>query len=320
MGDETVTKASRDLDLRKLEIFYWVAELHSFSLAAEHFSLRQPTVTAHIRSLEEQLGSRLFTRFGGKFDLTPAGWLLYEQAGAVLKLKNQTLAALDRIQGKVEGELRVGGSNVPGEYILPGMLGSFVARFPDVRPVLRIGDSAAIVAAILDGAVELGFTGFRTHERWLSYRKTWQDEMVVAVPANHPWAGLKQLPLQDLGKHPFISREGGSGTLRSFQQFVVKGGHDPARLLEVRMELGSTAAVKEALMEGLGFSILSRAAIRREVQHGLIKELRIKGLDLIRPFYRVTHRERPLAPVPRAFVQFLGRLPQPHLWQGVHYS
>lgn len=315
-----MTKASRDLDLRKLEIFYWVAELHSFSLAAEHFSLRQPTVTAHIRTLEQQLGSRLFTRFGGKFDLTPAGWLLYEQAGAVLKLKNQTLAVLERIQGKVEGQLRVGGSNVPGEYILPGMLGSFVARFPDVRPVLRIGDSATIVGAILDGAVELGFTGFRTHERRLSYHKTWQDEMVVAVATNHPWAGLKQLALQDLGKHPFIAREAGSGTLRSFQQFVVKGGHDPERLLKVGMELGSTAAVKEALMEGLGFSILSRAAIRREVQHGLIREVRIQGLDLVRPFYRVTHRDRPLAPVPRAFVQFLGRAPQPHLWQGIHYS
>ena len=315
-----MTKASRDLDLRKLEIFYWVAELHSFSLAAEHFSLRQPTVTAHVRTLEQQLGFKLFTRFGGKFDLTPSGWILYEQAAAVLKLKNQTLAALDRIQGKVEGELRVGGSNVPGEYILPGMLGSFVARFPDVRPALRIGDSAAIVSAILEGALELGFTGFRTHDARLSYRKTWQDEMVVAVPANHPWAGLKHVPLQDLGKHPFISREAGSGTLRSFQQFVVKRGHDPERLLKVGMELGSTAAVKEALMEGLGFSILSRAAIRREVQHGLIEELRIEGLDLIRPFYRVTHRDRPLAPVPRAFVQFLSRAPQARLWQGTRYS
>ena len=316
----TMSKVKRDLDLRKLEVFYWVAELHSFSLAAEHFGLRQPTVTAHIRTLEQQLGSKLFARFGGRFDLTPSGRLLYEQAGAVLKLKNQTLAALDRIQGKVEGELRVGGSNVPGEYILPGMLGGFVARFPDVRPVLRIGDSAAIVAAILDGTVELGFTGFRTHERRLSYRKTWRDEMVVAVPSNHPWAGLKQLLLQDLGKHPFISREAGSGTLRSFQQFVVKGGRDPARLLKVGMELGSNAAVKEAIMEGLGFSILSRAAIRREVQQGLITELRIKGLDLIRPFYRVTHRDRPLTPVSRSFLQFLSRAPQPHPWQRAHDS
>lgn len=315
-----MSKVKRDLDLRKLEIFYWVAELHSFSLAAEHFAIRQPTVTAHIRSLEQQLGSRLFARYGGKFDLTPSGRLLYEQAGAVLKLKNQTLAALDRIQGKVEGELRVGGSNVPGEYILPGMLGGFVARFPEVRPVLRIGDSAAVVAALLDGVVELGFTGFRAHHRWLSYRKTWQDEMVVAVPANHPWAGLKQLPLQDLGKHPFIARESGSGTLRSFQQLVVRGGHDPDRLLKVGMELGSNAAVKEALMEGHGFSILSRAAIRREVRHGLIRELRIEGLDLIRPFYRVTHRDRPLAPVSRAFLQFLSRAPEPHLWQANNHS
>lgn len=315
-----MTKVSRDLDLRKLEIFYWVAELHSFSHAAEHFSLRQPTVTAHVKSLEEQLGSRLFRRFGGKFELTDAGRLLFEKAGAVLQLKNQTLAALDRIQGKVEGELRVGGSNVPGEYILPGLLGSFVGRFPDVRPMLRIGDSAMIVSAVLDGTLELGFTGFRTHDARLSYHKRWQDEMVVAVPANHPWAGLKQVPLRDLGKHPFIAREAGSGTLRSFLQFMVKHGQDPAKLLKVGMELGSTAAVKEALMEGLGFSILSRAAIRREVQYGLIKEVRVQGLDLTRPFYQVTHRDRPLAPVPRAFTQFLSRAPRAHLWQDTYNS
>ncbi|MDE0028743.1 MAG: selenium metabolism-associated LysR family transcriptional regulator [Deltaproteobacteria bacterium] len=315
-----MAKTSRDLDLRKLEVFYWVAELRSFSLAAEHFSLRQPTVTAHVQSLEQQLGCKLFRRSGGRFDLTSTGWMLYEQAGAVLKLKNQALAALDRIQGKVEGELRLGGSNVPGEYILPGVLGSFVARFPDVRPVLRIGDSAAIVAAILDGTLELGFTGFRTRDERLRYRKTWQDEMIVAVPANHRWAGLKQVALQDLGKEPFISREGGSGTLRSFLQLVVRRGEEPERFLKVGMELGSTAAVKEALMEGFGFSVLSRAAIRREVQQGLIKEVRVKGLDLVRPFYQVTHRERPLAPVPRAFVQFLNRAPRTRLWEPVAHS
>lgn len=319
-GGCTMSKASRDLDLRKLEIFYWVAELRSFSLAAEHFSLRQPTVTAHVQSLEHQLDCKLFRRSGGRFDLTSTGWMLYEQAGAVLKLKHRALAALDRIQGKVEGELRIGGSNVPGEYILPGVLGSFVAQFPDVRPVLRIGDSAAIVSAILDGTLELGFTGFRTRDERLRYRKTWQDEMIVAVPANHRWAGLKQVALQDLGKERFIAREGGSGTLRSFLQSVAKRGHDPERLLNVGMELGSTAAVKEALMEGFGFSVLSRAAIRREVQQGLIKEVRVKGVDLVRPFYQVTYRERPLAPVSRAFVQFLNRAPRSRLWEPVSHS
>ena len=308
-------KGSRDLDLRKLEIFYWVAELRSFSHAAKHFSLRQPTVTAHVRTLEQQLGTSLFRRFGGRFDLTPAGRLLYEQAGAVLNLKTQALAALDRIQRNVEGELRVGGSNVPGEYILPGVLGNFVARFPDVRPVLRIGDSAAVVGALLEGTLELGFTGFRIPDGRLSYRKTWHDEMVVAVPANHPWARFKSISLQDLEKYPFISRESGSGTLRSFLRFLAKGGMDPKRLLRIGMELGSTAAVKGALMEGFGYSVLSRAAIRREVGYGVIRELRIKDLDLVRPFYQVTYKSRPLAPAARAFIQFLRQAPRLNLWQ-----
>jgi DNA-binding transcriptional LysR family regulator len=300
-----MVRAKEDLDLRKLEVFYWVAELRSFSRAAEHLSLRQPTVSAHIRELEQTLGSKILNRVGGEVTPTALGQVLLERAKSLLAFKRETLAALDYFQGRVKGELLIGGSNIPGEYILPGKLGAFIKKYPEAKPVLRIGDSAEIVEAVLDGEVELGFVGFRGEDRRLSFQRLWKDEMVLAVPRGHPWTRLKAIELKDLRKEGFISREGGSGTLRSFRNLLSRKGQEPERVLNVVMELGSTEAIKEALIAGLGVSILSKSSIRREIQDGLLKEVPIRGLKLERDFYEVFDRHRTLSPVSQAFIHFL---------------
>lgn len=294
-----------DLDLYKLELFYWVAELKSFSRAAQRLSLRQPTVSAHVRELEEVLGVRVLNRVGGEVTPTALGQVLLERAKGLLALKKETLAALDHFQGKITGELLIGGSNIPGEYILPAKLGGFLKKYPEVKPILRIGDSAGIVQAVLDGDVELGFVGFKGEDERLSFQKIWKDEMVLAIPKNHPWARLKTVDLKNLAEQGFISREGGSGTLRSFRNLLSRKVQEPEKLLNVIMELGSTEAVKEALIAGLGVSILSRTSIRRELRDGLLKEVPIRGLKLERDFYQLFHRHRTLSPVSQAFVSFL---------------
>lgn len=300
-----MAKVKEDLDFRKLEILYWVAELRSFSLAAGHLSLRQPTVSAHIRELEEKLGAKLLNRVGGEVTPTALGQVLLGRAKALLALKRETIAAVDHFQGKLSGELLIGGSNIPGEYILPRKLGAFLRKHPEVKPVLRIGDSAGIVEAVLDGGVELGFVGFKGGDGRLSFQKIWKDEMVLAVPKGHPWARLKAVSLSDLKREGFISREGGSGTLRSFRSLLSRKGQKLEELLHVIMELGSTEAIKEALIAGLGVSILSRTSIQREIGDGLLKEIPIRGLKLERDFYQVFHRDRPLSPVSQSFIHFL---------------
>ncbi len=300
-----MAKVKIDLDFRKLEVFYWVAELKSFSRAAEHLSLRQPTVSAHIHELEEKLGSKILNRVGGNVSPTALGRILFQQAKALLSLKRETLAAVESFQGRVKGDLLVGGSNIPGEYILPGKLGSFIQKYPEVKPILRIGDSAEIVEDVLDGKVEVGFVGFRGENRSLSFHRIWKDEMVLAVPKGHPMSRLKAVSLKDLRGEKFISREGGSGTLRSFRDLLNLRGVDPDKLLNVSMELGSTEAIKEALIAGLGVSILSKSSILREIRDGILKQIPIRGLKLERDFYQVIHRQRSLSPVSQAFIQFL---------------
>jgi LysR family transcriptional regulator, low CO2-responsive transcriptional regulator len=294
-----------DLDLYKLEIFYWVAELKSFSQAANLLSLRQPTVSAHVRELEEAVGGKLFYRTPGKVSLTPLGQMLADRAKTLLAFKRETVAAVEQFQGTLTGELWVGGSNIPGEYLLPQKLGGFVMKYPAVKPILRIRDSAGVVEDLLDGKVELGFVGFKNDDTRLTFAKIWKDEMVLVVPKNHPWSRRKSIQLDELRTEKFIARESGSGTLDSVMEILSDSRNPPEELLNVSMELGSTEAIKEALIAGFGVSILSRISIRHELAEGTIVEVPIKDMTMERDFYEVFHSRRPLHPIAQAFRVFL---------------
>lgn len=299
-------KIKADLDLHKLEIFYWVAELKSFSQAAELLSLRQPTVSAHVQELEKAVDGKLLYRIPGKVSLTPLGLMVAARAKDLIAFKRETVAAVEQFHGTLSGELWVGGSNIPGEYLLPLKLGAFTKKYPAVKPILRISDSAGIIEDVLDGKVELGIVGFKGNDARLSFEKIWDDEMVLAVPKDHPWCQRKFVEVADLRNEKFISREHGSGTLDSFRQLLAKGRRSPPDdLLNISMELGSTEAVKEALMAGFGISILSRISIRHELAEGSIVEVPIRGLSMARDFYQVFHRRRPLHPIAKAFREFL---------------
>ena len=300
-----MAKLKGDLDLHKLEVFYWVAELKSFSEAAERLALRQPTVSAHIQELEKTLAGKLFYRIPGKVSLTPLGFLLVQKARDLLSFKRETIAALEQFHGTLSGELWIGGSNIPGEYLLPKKLGQFTKKYPRVKPILRIGDSAGTVEEVLDGKVEIAFVGFKNADRRLSFEKIWQDEMVLTLPKNHPWNGRKFVQLGDLSSENFISREQGSGTLDSFRHLIARKRRSTEKLLKVTMELGSTAAIKEALISGYGVSIMSRTSIRRELADGLLIAVPIRGLKMERDFYEVYYKQRPLSPVAQAFRNFL---------------
>ena len=211
---------------------------------------------------------------------------------------------MEQFHGTLSGELWVGGSSIPGEYLLPQKLGEFTKKYPKVKPILRIGDSAGIIADLLDGKVEIGFVGFKGDDARLTFEKIWDDEMVVAVPKGHPWSRRKAIEVADLRNEKFISREHGSGTLDSIRQLLAKR-KPPDELLNITMELGSTEAVKEALMAGYGFSILSRISIQHELDDGNIVEVPIRGLKMERGFYQVFHSRRPLHPIAQAFRVFL---------------
>lgn len=296
------------MDLRRLEIFAKVAELGSFSRAAETLFLTQPTVSEHVRALEDELGVQLLDRLGRGATPTPAGQLLLAYARRMLTLSREAHQALERFQGRMSGELVVGGSTIPGEYVLPALVGQFKAKYPDISISLLIGSTRQVSDWLDEGRVEVGVVGARPAARTLAARELMADELVVVVAATHPWARRGTITLADLQTEPMVVRERGSGSRDAVEHALHEAGIAPATLRVVG-EMGSTQAVKQAVRAGVGIALISRRAVEDECRAGLLVCVKVKDLRVARGFYLVTHRDRTRSPLAQAFVEFLESQP-----------
>lgn len=292
------------MDIRQLEVLAHVLETRSFSRAAEALRLTQSTVSEHIRLLEEEIGTRLFDRLGRETVPTRAGELLYGYARRILDLRTEARQALEQFLGRVSGVLKVGASTIPGEYVLPPLIGRYREKYPQVTIALQIGDSRGIAEAVLAGQVELGVVGAKPDQRAVDAIEFMPDELVVVVPPGHPWAGRRQVTLDDLKPEPLIVREAGSGSREALETALNEVGPGLAGM-RVIAELGSTSAVKQAVKAGVGISIISKRAVEEECQHGLLACVKIKDLRVTRQFYIVTHAVRSRSPLCQTFLDFL---------------
>jgi DNA-binding transcriptional LysR family regulator len=292
------------VDLRQLEIFIKVAEFGSFSKAAEALYLTQPTVSEHIRTLEDEVGVRLLDRLGRGAAVTRAGQLLLSYAQRILALSREARQALDGFQGRMSGELLIGASTIPGEYILPAMIGRFKEKYPDISITLLIGDSQAAVDWVAEGRAELGVVGARLSHRGVEYKELIPDEVVVVVPGAHPWHGRKQIMLEELRSEHLLLRERGSGTRAALEAALAEAGLDLGTFRVVG-EMGSTQAIKQAVKAAVGVSLVSKRAVEEECKSGLLWCLRVKDLKVMRSFHLATHKERSRSPLAEAFRVFL---------------
>jgi DNA-binding transcriptional LysR family regulator len=294
-----------DFSFRELEIFSRVVELESFSGAAEAVFLVQASVSERIASLEKKVGVRLLDRLGRKVVPTAAGELLYKHAILFLEMKETAQFEMERFLGLEQGEISLGGSTIPGEYILPDLIGKFNQQHPQLAVRLSIADSSEIKNRVLAGELELGVIGTKSQHPNLLCRQLWQDELVLAVPIRHRWARRKTVSLQELWGAPFILREEGSGTLKILDAYLRKSGKGGADTLNISARFGSSTAVKEGIKAGLGLSILSARAIETEVKAGLLKALKIRGLSMSRAFFLIRNKQRIASPSCQAMLNFL---------------
>lgn len=304
-----------DFDLRQLEIFRQVVDLKSFSKAAKAVFLSQASVSERIATLETHVGTRLLDRLGRQVIPTKAGELLYKHATLLLEMKRNALLEMQEFLGVQHGEIRMGGSTIPGEYILPKVLGAFRRHYPLLTVNIMIGDSSEIETRVLEGELELGVIGSKGRHQALIYAPLWEDELLVIVPADHHLAGQKELTLETLFKEPFIQREIGSGTLEILEdalQGAEKGGSLP---LNVVARFGTSTAVKEAIKAGLGISVLSWRAVETELAGGVLKALRVEGVTMQRRFYLIRDRRRTASPLCQALLDFLRSLPKERVEQ-----
>jgi len=296
---------SIDFDLRQLEIFCKVVDLGSFSKAADAVYLAQASVSERIANLEKMIGTTLLDRLGRQVVPTKAGEILYKHAVLLLDMKRTARMEMEDFLGVKQGEIHMGGSTIPGEYILPKVIGNFNEKYPSISVVLTIADTSEIESRVLAGRLELGVVGSRDSHKSLIYQELWKDELVLAIPAKHRWGRKKEVSLPELSEEPFIMREVGSGTLKSMEESLRDTESKAAGALQVVARFGSSTAVKEGIKAGLGVSILSSRAIDTELKTGVLTAVRVKGLPMYRRFYLIRDRRRIASPLCQAMIDFL---------------
>jgi DNA-binding transcriptional LysR family regulator len=294
-----------DLSFRELEVFCKVVEMESFSKAAEAVYLVQASVSERVASLEKKIGIRLLDRLGRKAVPTAAGELLYKHAILLLEMRETAQSEIEKFLGLEQGEISIGGSTIPGEYILPDLISRFRKKYPHLSVKLTIADSSKIEKQVLEGKLEIGVIGSKSRLPNLLCQQLWEDDLVLAVPAGHPWARRKAVSLKELQEVPFILREEGSGTLKIIEAYLHESGAGGTNTLQVAARLGTSTAVKEGIKSGLGLSILSARAIDTEVKAGLLKALKVNELTLSRNFYLVRNKLRIPSPSCQAMHDFL---------------
>jgi len=287
---------------RRLQVFHAVAKHLSFTKAAEALFMTQPAVTFQVRQLEEYFNTRLFDRAQGRIALTAAGVVALDYAERILGLSAELDTRLKEMSGQVAGPLLIGASTTIADFLLPQILGEFKSRHPAVVPRLFVANSEAVQARVAERSLDLGFIEGDSHLPSLVTDVCCQDELEVVCAPSHPLAKAESAAPGSLTEHAYISREPGSGTREVIDHYLQKAGL-ALDSLQVVMEAGSPDALKGMAATGLGFAIMSRATVVKEVRLGELVRIPLSP-RLIRHLSVVYPKERFHSRLVDGFVQF----------------
>jgi DNA-binding transcriptional LysR family regulator len=291
------------MDTRQLAAFCAVVERRSFSQAAEKLGVTQPAVSLQIRSLENRPGQQLLDRSGRRVEPTEAGLRLYRGAQRLLALEEQLLEEVGRDNGGVlTGRLDLGASSGPAGTVLPLLLCEFQRRNPEVRVALSVSDTQRVIEQVARRELELGVVGAARRQRSVAFEPFFRDEVVLATPPKHPFAG-RTISLEELQAEPLIVMQDGAG-VRQVIEDELRGVGVRLRDLDVRIELGLQESIRTAVAAGYGVGFISRSAIEAELTTGVIATARVEGLDPAREISVVRAAGRAETRVARAFVEF----------------
>jgi len=275
---------------RRLQVFYTVARLLSFTKAADALHMTQPAVTFQIRQLEEYFNTRLFDRTHNRISLTEAGQHVYVYAERIIGLYNEMDNQVRTLTGDVIGILVVGASTTIAEYRIPAMLGEFQRNFPDVRLRLQVSNTVGIVHMVENNEIDVGIVEAPVTNKNLVVKVCWHDQLKVVCPTDHKLAGRSSVKISEIVDYPFIGREEGSGTREVIADYLVSVGMS-LNDLETTMEFGSPESVKSAVEAGLGLSIISESTLTKELKLGTLKAIPLDP-PMTRPFSIVYQRQK----------------------------
>ena len=278
-------------ELASLDLFVSVVELGSMSRAATAHGVTQPSASGRLRHLERQLGMQLLERSPTGSAPTDAGVVVAGWAEAILRAAHELRAGLSAFQAEQTGRLRVAASFTIAEYLLPEWLERFSREHPGDSVALAVANSTTVIERLRSGDAELGFIETPTATPDLDHLTVARDELIAVVAPTHPWAQQRSVPVEALAATPLVTREAGSGTREALEAaLAARGLGSPTAVLE----LGSTSAVRAAVVHGNSPTVISRIAVAAEIDAGSLIEIEVTGLSIKRELRAVWPRRVPL--------------------------
>lgn len=293
------------MQLKQLEVFLQVARQRSFSKAAEALYLTQPTVSAHVAALEDELGTQLVVRSTKELRLTAGGRVLSRYAAEILGLCQRAAQDVRTATSSIAGTLSIAASTVPSQYLLPQVLPLLRQRYPQVFFQIRQGDSGQVAQWMMENGAELGLVGAPVQRAGLLCVPFLAERLVIATPNAPEYRRLEgQMTPEILRRAPFLMREPGSGTRKQAEQYLKGVGLEP-KSLTLAAQLESTESILQGVKNGLGISILSEWAAKEAAQEGKILVFAPESPLLERQFYLLYRRSSPLSPAAAMLVEEL---------------
>ena len=292
------------MNLDYLRTYLEVVQFGSFSEVARRLSISQPAVSFQIQKLERELGVRLIDRSQKTIALTAAGKRLLRFAETVVEERYCLQHDLDQLREEVTGDLLISASTIPGEFLLPPFLAEFKALHPAVKVQAVVSDSLAVINGVRDGTYEVGFCGVAPEGQDLELFKVAEDEIVLMVFPEHPFAERGKVSLADLEGEPPILREEASGTQRTLENLLSKAGFDIKKWVP-NLVLSTTQALVSAVEAKAGIAFVSNLAIKKSLALGLVREIKVDGLRLNRDFYCIYRKGRAFSRLLEEFITFV---------------
>ena len=288
----------------KLRVFCAVAETKSFSKASELIHLTQPAVSLQVQAMEELYETRLFDRSGNTINLTPAGEILYKRAKEILALYAEAERNISEITGAIKGALNIGASSTLGNYLLPSIISAFKKKVPQVNISLVVSNTKTITEKLNAGEIDIALVEGDVSKQRFAVETLISDELVVIMSPAHPWAERRNIPAIELTKEPFILREEGSGTRQIILKHLEEHGIKQDQL-KISLVMGSTEAIKGAVEEGIGVSIVSGWAARKSLKQGSLKAATFKDIKFHRNFTIISPKRNFSTHTAKEFLNFL---------------
>ncbi|MDY6064832.1 MAG: selenium metabolism-associated LysR family transcriptional regulator [Finegoldia sp.] len=275
------------MDLKQLETFITVVEWDSFSEAARRLYLTQPTISTHIKQLEEELNTKLISRTTKKLELTKDGREFYNYAKSISFIMQNIQ---DQFSNRALTNFNIGASSVPATYILPDLISKFRKGNYDTKINIIQSDSSDVISKVLSGAMNVGFVGMTTNDKNLSFHRIMSDKLVITTPCNDYFKSLKKskVKLETLFQEPLIFREQGSGTLKESMKMIEALDISKSDI-NIAATTNNPETVKACIKSGLGISIMSKLSVKKEVDDGELLIFPIDEFESIRHFY-IVHR------------------------------